>query len=129
MNPVGKAFGLDDLERDLANAARTIDLYVSPEVHHTLDLAKETQIERVAVDSGKTRDSIKVTGLDGAEWTPTTVNGEAGPTWFVGALLEHGTATMAPKPFVEGSLDPHMEDHKARTLRAATNGALRGIVT
>ena len=87
---------------------KKIDKAVSPVVKTAVEAAADTQRQTVARRSGKTARSIKATGPHGANFGPATLEGEAGPTWFVGRLLETGTVKMPPQPFVRDSLDPHL---------------------
>ena len=115
-----------ELAKILDKAGDTIDAHVSPVILNTAHKIEATQKERVAVRTGKTRDSIKVTGPGGAAFTEKTVEAEIGPTFFVGKLVELGTSTMAPRPFVGGSPDPHMAQHE-KDMQAAALKALKGL--
>jgi HK97 gp10 family phage protein len=116
-----------ELERSLRNAAKTIDREISTAIKTTAEGIRETQRSLVPVASGQTRKSIKVSGPNGARWTPTTVEAEIGPTWFVGRLIELGTVNMGPRPFVAPSYEPHRTAHERRIVNAAVGGALKGL--
>jgi hypothetical protein len=102
-------------------SAKMIDRAVSPIVKTAVEAAAAEQRIAVARRSGKTMRSIKATGPHGANFGPATLEGEAGPTWFVGRLLEHGTVNMPPQPFVANSLDPHLPRCTAAIVDAAAS--------
>ncbi len=110
-----------------AEAQNTIDEHVAKVIKETAGKIAATQKSWVPKRTGKTQRSIKATGPGGAPFTKTTLEAEIGPTWFVGKLLELGTSTMAPQPFVEGSSDPHLTEHIKKVQKAMTTGALKGI--
>jgi hypothetical protein len=118
---------LGQLELAWRQAARDIDREIATEVRATAAKVADTQRATVPVHTGRTRDSIKATGPDGAPLTPTSTEAEIGPTWFVGGLIETGTATQAPRPFVGPSYAPHRADHERRVLDAGVRAALRGL--
>lgn len=99
---------LTQLADELGAAVHRIDKATSPLVKSTIEKAADTQRQTVAKRSGKTMRSIRATGPNGSAFKDDTLEGEAGPTWFVGRLLETGTANTRPQPFVSTSLDPHI---------------------
>lgn len=113
---------LAELEQSLRRAAN-VDVHLASVIKDTAMRVAATQRSTVKVASGKTRDSIRATGPGGAPFTPTTVEAEIGPTWFVGALMERGTSLVPPHPFVSNSLDPHL-DHLNAGVRAAIDKSL-----
>lgn len=118
---------LAQVEAALRQAAKDVDRLVAKEVKVTAGLIRDEQRANVAVATGKTRDSIKATGPNGQPFTPTTTEAEIGPTWFVGRMIDLGTATQAPRPFVAASYEPHRAGHEARILNAAANALLKGL--
>lgn len=118
---------IGDLSHILKNAEKLIDKEIAPVVKRTALAIAETQRATVKRRSGRTADSIKATGPNGAPFNATTTTAEIGPTWFVGKLLELGTSHSAPQPFVAQSADPHMDAHLKGVQDATVNGALKGL--
>lgn len=116
----------DQLAKILHDAGNSIDEHISPVIKKTADKIADTQRARVAKRSRKTEKSIKVTGPQGAAFGKKTLEAEIGPTFFVGKLLEVGTSNMAPRPFVEGSPEPHMAQH-VKDIETAAVKALKGL--
>jgi hypothetical protein len=109
---------LEQLEALLRSAGKNVDEVVGPIVGATAQKVKATQEDHVPVDTGRTKKSIKATGPKGTPLTKKSLEAEVGPTWYVGRLLELGTATRGPRVFVADSLDPHLASHSKATLDA-----------
>lgn len=118
---------LGQLELMCRLAGKTIDEVTAPVIKETALRVKATQEERVPYATGKTKRSIRATGPEGAQFTKATTEALVGPTWWVGMLLERGTATRAPRPFVAGSADPHMAGHRERILKAVMRESFKGM--
>lgn len=116
----------DQLAKILHEAGNSIDEFVAPVIKNTAGKIADTQRAHVAKRSRKTEKSIKVTGPNGSPLGKKTVEAEIGPTFFVGKLLELGTSNMAPRPFVEGSSEPHMAQH-VKDVETAAVKALKGL--
>lgn len=120
---------LGELETICRLAGRDIDRIIAPVVKETAYKVRKTQYAACPKRSGRTKRSIRATGPGGRWFTPTTVEAEVGPTWWVGRLLESGTVRMAPRPFVSTSYEPHRADHEKRLIDAVVYGALKGLTT
>lgn len=118
---------LEDVERALRAAGQDVDKVLSPVVRATAAKVADTQRANVLVESGRTKKSIKATGPGGAPFTARTTEAEIGPTWFVGRLVELGTATRGPHVFVANSLDPHLAAHTQAVLDTAARALLDGL--
>lgn len=119
---------LTQLANGFRVAEATVDAHVAKVVKRTAMKVRQTQRENVPKLTGKTRDSIQATGPNGAPFGPKTNDFEVGPTWFVGRLIELGTAMKGPRVFVANSLDPHLAAHHKEVADAVTDGAL-GFIT
>lgn len=118
------AISLGELEATLRDAANLVDTAVAPVVRATANKMADTQRSTVTVRTGRTRDSIKATGPNGTPFTPTTIEAEVGPTWFVGKFEELGTVNRPPRPFVATSYEPHRAAHEQAVLGAVASRAL-----
>lgn len=117
------------LEQALNSAAAHIDEHLAPVIKATAMKVADTQRALVRKRSGRTEKSIRASGPDGAPFGSRTIEAEIGPTYYVGRLLELGTAHSPPFPFVAESLDPHLDQHRRDVAAAATTGALKKLTT
>lgn len=91
--------GLAGLLADLVRAATTVETRAGAAVQDKAEKVRDTAKDIVAVDTGRTRDSIEATG-GGTEW-------EVGTTVPWGGHLERGTVDTAPQPFMGPAADAH----------------------
>ena len=123
------AITLSELEFICRAAGKDIDRVIAPVVKATANKIAETQRANIPVRSGKTRDSIEVSGPGGARLTPTSVEAEIGPTWWIGRLIENGTVRTAPHVFIANSYEPHAAAHRQAVLDAVINQSLKGLAS
>lgn len=69
---------------------------------HIEEMAQKMR-DHVPVGEGTTLESI--TADEHAAVDGNLIWAEAGPEWFVGRFIEHGTVKMPPRPFVDPAAD------------------------
>jgi len=135
---------LNELSAGLSRAQKEIDKHVAKAVRRTAEKVADTQRQKVPVGPPRrrykhTRDLVKVTGIDGAHITSTTLSLEIGPKdpknpkrpWYIARFIESGiagTKTIAARPFIENSYEPHRAAHEKAVQLAALTGAF-GFLT
>jgi len=130
---------INELATALHRAQKDIDKSLAKVVRRTAEKVADTQRQKVPVGPPRqrykhTRDLIKVTGANGTPITSTTLNLEIGPKdpknpkrpWYIARFIETGVAgtkTIAARPFIENSYEPHRAAHEKAVQLAAFSAA------